>query len=309
MNYSNNTVIQKIIKKRRDIRTEHDNWNYNSVWISRADNAEFAKIDAEYRDLKSVIAKKDLDGKAITKTEVVKFKKLHTAHTDMVRKLHGKNPFALCPDCDNHPTKGDVICECVINEYHKGLDWMVNSSGFESVNFEKVLNGQPQDVVEQYKRNYLNLGKYVGKFSDVSKPNLLLMGKTGTGKTHSAKLLATEIMVRGFHVEFVKSYEMIEYITDAVFKREGENFDKLLNCDLLVIDDLGTEATIPNITEEKIYSIINRRLEEKKPFIITTNLDQIGIAKKYDDRITSRIFAHATTNIISFTASDLRIKS
>jgi len=82
--------------------------------------------------------------------------------------------------------------------------------------------------------------------------------------------------------------------------------DKYLNCDLLCIDDLGTENILKNVTVEYLYLILSERLNKGKPIIITTNLSLEQIEKVYDDRILSRLTHKLTGLLINFEGEDLR---
>jgi DNA replication protein DnaC len=84
--------------------------------------------------------------------------------------------------------------------------------------------------------------------------------------------------------------------------------DVFLDCDVLVIDDLGTEPTIKNVTQEHIYNIINERLLNKRAFIITTNLKPSELTARYDERIANRILSKNTSYFIEFKGHDLRVK-
>jgi DNA replication protein DnaC len=77
----------------------------------------------------------------------------------------------------------------------------------------------------------------------------------------------------------------------SCFGRDDEQINDYLDCDVLIIDDLGTEPTIKNVTQEHIYNILNERLVNKRAFIITTNLDPNAIMERYDQRIARRILA------------------
>ena len=83
-------------------------------------------------------------------------------------------------------------------------------------------------------------------------------------------------------------------------------FDCLTNCDLLVVDDLGTEPVYNNVTVEYLVALISTRLDIKKPFIITTNLNANELKARYNDRLASRLNDKQTTRFIEFKGVDLR---
>jgi len=153
------------------------------------------------------------------------------------------------------------------------------------------------------------LADYCKKFPNI-KPNIVLSGATGTGKTYSAQIIANNLLDRDFNVHFTTSFAMVRAFQKYAqsFGRDEDAIDTFLDCDLLIIDDLGAEPTIKNVTQEHIYNIINERLIQNRPFIITTNLNPAGLLQKYDQRIASRILSAGTSTLIEFKSRDQRVK-
>jgi DNA replication protein DnaC len=163
---------------------------------------------------------------------------------------------------------------------------------------------------ETHKEIYDGLREYCTKFPNVKTPNIVLTGATGTGKTFAANLIQNALKQKRVWVEYSTAFNMVNNFQKFVntFGRETEKIDDYLECDLLIIDDLGAEPTIKNVTNEHIYNIINERLINKKPFVITTNLSEKALIERYDQRIASRILARETNVFIEFTGKDLRLK-
>jgi DNA replication protein DnaC len=138
--------------------------------------------------------------------------------------------------------------------------------------------------------------------------NLLLIGTTGSGKTHISTAIAKEIIERGFNVIYESIHNIITDFENDKF-RSGYNSsepvsDKYLECDLLIIDDLGTEFSTPFSTS-CIYNILNTRQNRGLSTIISTNYAAQDLAKRYDDRIYSRITASSYT-VLFFNGRDYR---
>jgi DNA replication protein DnaC len=136
-----------------------------------------------------------------------------------------------------------------------------------------------------------------------------LIGKTGTGKTHVSTAIAREIIDMGYDVIYDTVQNIISDFEDDRFRR-GYNNDELksekyLECDLLIIDDLGTEFT-NQITLSCIYNILNTRNNKGLATIVSTNLLPDELAKKYEDRIYSRIVGAGTT-VLPFVGRDRRV--
>ena len=147
---------------------------------------------------------------------------------------------------------------------------------------------------------------YAEDFTANSGRNLALFGETGLGKTHLSSALACRIIERGFDVVYSTAVGMV---TDFENKRFGYggadhvDVDKYLNCELLVIDDLGSEL-INQFTVSCLYNVINTRINKQLSTVISTNLSRNDFRQKYWDRITSRIFGEY--NIMLFTGTDVR---
>ncbi|MBR3355156.1 MAG: ATP-binding protein [Oscillospiraceae bacterium] len=138
--------------------------------------------------------------------------------------------------------------------------------------------------------------------------NLLLMGRTGIGKTHLALSVANEILKKGYEVIYCSCSNILQII-DA--ERSENKFSDTLNsikrCDLLILDDLGSEY-INSYFNAILYDIINSRLSEKKASIITTNIDDTSkIQVRYGDKVTSRIIG--CYEILPCLGEDLRMRN
>ncbi len=125
--------------------------------------------------------------------------------------------------------------------------------------------------------------------------NLLLIGNTGVGKTFLANCIAKELLDRGNTVIYLTAFRLFDILEKHKFSRDEEDsytasnqFDYILDCDLLIIDDLGTELNNA-FTNSQLYLIINERLLRQKSTIISTNLSLPNINSVYGERVFSRI--------------------
>ena len=138
---------------------------------------------------------------------------------------------------------------------------------------------------------------------------MIFMGGTGLGKTHLSTSIARRIIDRGYDVFYAGSITMI---SDFEMQRYGNSAggetglgtSQYYDCDLLIIDDLGTEV-INQFTTTVLYNVVNTRLNRKKATIINTNFTQDDLRHKYSDRITSRIFGEY--RVIPFVGKDVRM--
>lgn len=132
--------------------------------------------------------------------------------------------------------------------------------------------------------------KYAASFTKAS-PSLMFMGSTGLGKTHLSLAIANVAINKGFGVAYGTAQNILNDLQNENFGRTDNlkyNENDILNCDLLLIDDLGTEFK-SSYSTACLYNIINSRIASKKPTIVSTNLTFDELEEKYDQRITSRL--------------------
>lgn len=136
--------------------------------------------------------------------------------------------------------------------------------------------------------------------------SLLLTGRTGLGKTFFSSCIASALAERGFAVAIGSVSDLLRNVENDHFGRSDNNtMELLLEADMLIIDDLGTEFKSP-FNESTIYSILNGRINQNKLTVISTNMTAEQINDRYNERIASRIIGGFIP--IIFTGSDLRQK-
>ena len=144
---------------------------------------------------------------------------------------------------------------------------------------------------------------YAEDFSEES-PNICMFGSTGLGKTHLSLAIAAEVIAKGYGVVYGSCPNLLSRLEREKFGRSNENTEEsLLDCDLLILDDLGAEFST-QFTVSAIYNIINTRLLKRLPTIISTNLGIEGIQQKYTERVASRLIGEYT--LLRFTGKDVR---
>lgn len=135
-----------------------------------------------------------------------------------------------------------------------------------------------------------NCKKYAQTFSPADSRNLILQGATGLGKTHLSLAIANEVIRRGFGVVYSSVSSLITRLENEHFGRAeaGDTAGLLEYCDLLILDDLGTEFRT-SFSAAAIYNIVNTRLLLRRPTIISTNLFMRELQENYSERFASRI--------------------
>ena len=140
--------------------------------------------------------------------------------------------------------------------------------------------------------------------------NILFTGSTGVGKTFLTNCIAKELIDRYVSVIYLSSHDLIEIFSRYRFSREAEEdveetYRHILECEMLIIDDLGTEVNNTFVSSQLFYCI-NERINREKGTIISTNLSMDMLRDTYSDRITSRIMSHYMT--IPLYGGDIRMK-
>lgn len=161
--------------------------------------------------------------------------------------------------------------------------------------------------------DYFNMQKileftkqYAEAFNENSN-SIFMFGKTGLGKTHLSLAIANRVLDKGYSVIYDSAINILRNIEREHFSREhsSDMIDLVMNTDLLILDDLGTEYETP-FYNATIYNIINSRLNSGKATIISTNLDLAGIKRRYDERVVSRIISVYTC--LAFKGEDVRLQ-
>jgi DNA replication protein DnaC len=133
---------------------------------------------------------------------------------------------------------------------------------------------------------------------DKKHDNLLFLGNTGVGKTFLANCIAKELLDRGYTVIYLTAFRLFDILEKYKFGKEDDNsltaanqFEYILDCDMLIIDDLGTELS-NSFTTSQLYLIINERLLRQRSTLISTNLSLDNLNANYSERIYSRIISN-----------------
>ncbi len=146
--------------------------------------------------------------------------------------------------------------------------------------------------------------EYVINFNPNTSANLLFMGQSGLGKTHLTLAIVSGVIEKGYTVIYGPCENLFSLIEREKFSGENKgSYDAMINCDLLVLDDLGAEMTT-TFSRAALYNLINTRMLSKKPTIINTNLTIKEIEERYTARVASRLIGSYNAN--KFLGDDIR---
>lgn len=228
-------------------------------------------------------------------------------------------PIYRCPVCRDTGYVGDLIrekCNCLKQRIMDAENAGERKGGLGSHNFEQFdLNVFPDEPVkgekatqrEHMRRIERAARRYAEDFPDTQKPNLIFFGAPGLGKTFIADCIASRVMDRAFVVRRVTAYRLMELMRKFQFDgSEAQAVDYLQTCDLLFIDDLGTEPQTKS-TSSYLFQIINERNNNDLHTIISTNCAPEQLCDIYSERVASRLMDVSKTVCIKFYGRDLRM--
>ena len=150
---------------------------------------------------------------------------------------------------------------------------------------------------------------YAAQYPATQKLGLVLMGQTGLGKTFLLNCVGNALIARGFAPVKLTGYRLYEAMRAAQFGGEDRRaeFNQLLSCDILLIDDLGTEPVIQGVTREYLFSLLNERLVRRRHTVIATNLSHADLMAVYGERVFSRLMDGMNMMPVELKGKDLRL--
>ena len=210
-----------------------------------------------------------------------------------------------CPRCrDTGYRENGKICECLSalykQEQTRELSPLLKNGGETFENFRldyyadlPLREGEPSPR-SQMERVYQYCRSYAEKF-DGRAVNLLFSGAPGLGKTFLSASIARVVAGKGYSVAYDTSSELLSAFEREKFSRDEEEqadaasrVRQLKGCDLLILDDLGTEMSTA-FTQSALYSLLDGRLRAGKSTVISTNLDREAISERYGPQLSSRL--------------------
>lgn len=219
-------------------------------------------------------------------------------------------PVYSCNDCKDTGYVNGKKCHCfkqaVIELLYEqsGIRTMLAAENFSTLSYEFY---EGEDL-ERFKSAVETSKKFIKNFNS-GYHNLFFYGTVGTGKSFLSGCVAKELIENGHSVIYFSASGLFDTLSKYKFDyKNTENLHKiyedLFQCDLLIIDDLGTEYT-NNIINSELFSMINERHLQKRSTVISTNLSLEDFRNRYSDRIFSRITSNY--DICKLTGPDIRM--
>ena len=221
----------------------------------------------------------------------------------------------ICSVCGGSGYVGTTMCECLreLCRQEQKKEVSILSGGKETFN-QFRLDYYPDRVDPKYgasprtimERNFQNCRRYALTFTPHA-GNLLFVGGTGLGKTFLSACIARAVADRGYSVVYESAAHLFGKLEQAKFSPSEENrreAARFTECDLLIVDDLGTEMPGQFVTAA-LYTLLNDRILGNLPMVISTNLNVEEISRRYSPQIASRL--HGSFQRLIFVGEDIRV--
>ena len=238
---------------------------------------------------------------------------------DWILQAEGLEPDDLtvqpiCPTCGGTGYVGAAMCECLKElcrqEQKKELTNLFGAESFEkfrldlySDQYDAKYRSSPRELM---RATYRMAQNYAQSFP-ADGQSLVFSGATGLGKTFLSACIARTVADRGYSVVYDTAIHLFsDFEAEKFGMSQEENrglSQRYLQCDLLIIDDLGTEMTTQFVCSA-LYHVVNTRLMESRPTIISTNLTPEQLSVRYSPQIASRLLG--TYRLIQFVGQDIR---
>lgn len=203
-------------------------------------------------------------------------------------------PQYECPDCKDTGYINDEKCHCfkqaIISLLYSqsNIENLLKEDNFSNLSYDY----QTGEHLELFKKAANAAHNFADNFNK-DYQNLLFYGTVGTGKSFLSGCIAKALLDKGNSVIYFSAVELFEILSDVMFNNGDKNELRTLrgdlyDCDLLIIDDLGTELTNSAVATQ-LFSLLNERHLLKKSTIISSNLSLDDLRERYDDRVFSRM--------------------
>ena len=274
------------------LREKEDNDRNRRCAVARKD-PEFADAEREFSAVSVDYARAKAADNATPELEK-KYRAAKTALDNIVaEKGFDLSLHVHCKKCGDTGFVGEKLCSCAMPLYLALVKEDTRTGRIPHVTFADNLatdtncaQGRSLGIL------YEKMKEFCDRFEETRVDFILLTGQSGVGKTTLAYAIANELSSKGISVCFVTAFEfvdlMLKYHTSDVSRRSRYT-EFILDCEMLIIDDLGTEPMLKSVTKEYLYNVINTRLVNGKKTMVTSNLNLEELMLRYGERTVSRM--------------------
>ncbi len=266
-----------------------------------------------------------LDGKASAEDIPAKMDVLNKRLSSLLRQ-HGfaatyLDPVCQCPVCGDTGYVGEIVrehCECFNQAFYARMYQRMGLSESTAQSFEafdlNLFSAEKLPGKTYSQRDLMNVirktcEQYAESYPAVPVNDMLLMGQSGLGKTYLMHAMAKRLIQRGQNVLVISAYKFLEIARKAYMSGNTDELDTLMDADVLMIDDMGVEPLMENITIPQWFNLINERQLRGKGTILSTNLMEDELRRRYTERIASRLMNNTQCRLVQFAGEDVRRRS
>ncbi|MBQ8201146.1 MAG: ATP-binding protein [Clostridia bacterium] len=228
------------------------------------------------------------------------------------------DPVFRCRRCEDTGYVGEPVreqCECLRTAFFTRLYKRVGLGENAEQSFDRfdlsIFSDEKLPGKSFSQREVMNVFRHqcqswAEKYPAVTMKDVLMMGQSGLGKTYLMHAMAKVLLQRGFNVLMISAYRFLEAARKAYFSGNTEEMDTLIDADVLMIDDMGSEPLMENITIVQWFNLINERQLKGRGTVISTNLMEAELRTHYTERIASRLLNTSQCMILQFKGDDVR---
>lgn len=300
--------------KKREERSQRQAKRQMMLKAAYCSQPKLEKAEDSLKALGAQLVSATLKGDTARLEEIrLKCRTLTLAKEEMLRKAGVPDEVPECALCGDTGYVNGKVCECIRAEANRIMveelshEMPLGDCRFDNFNLEYYADRTGKDGVNPRRRMTAVFGlcqDFAEHFSPDTHENLLFTGNTGLGKTHLTLAIVKTVVEKGYLAVYGSAENLFGAVESEKFSGEGRgSYDTILNCDLLVLDDLGAEMTT-SFTKSVLYNIVNTRLLSRKPTVINTNLTMKEIESRYTARVSSRLIGNYNAN--RFVGNDIR---
>ncbi len=222
-------------------------------------------------------------------------------------------PIFECTLCEDTGYVGEIVktpCVCLKQKMNKGKNLTSEGQTFETYDPNIYPNKKIQnsDVTQRSLMEVVSsiCKAYACAFPNQYPQDLLLHGQSGLGKTFLLSCIYNKVREKGHDALMVNAFSALNLMRNAFFTRSNEA-DALYNTELLLIDDLGMEPLMENVTVEQIYHLFSERRNNNLPTVFSTNLNPLEIKNRYTERVFSRLMDTDFCRVLHLQGEDIRL--
>jgi len=230
------------------------------------------------------------------------------------------DPIYRCKICRDKGYAGEPVremCTCLRTRFYQRLYQAIGLDTTQTQTFEafdpSVFPDSPLPGKQYSQRRLMERIRercleWTEKCPQAQPRDLLLMGQSGLGKTYLMQAMTRRLLDRGKNVLLISAYSFLDTARRAYFSQKSDELYDIIHADVLMIDDMGSEPLMENITIVQWFNLIDQRQRLNLPTVISTNLQQNELRERYTERIASRLLDQHQCQLLLFLGEDVRRK-